>query len=176
MPRTPEARSTAVIGSLHIRLASDDDLESIRRIYNEGVDDRAATLETEPKSASDMADWWSGHDARYAVIVAEDAGRIVGWASLNRFSHRCAHSGIADLSVYVARDRRGHGIGAALLADLESRARRQGFHKIVLHALDSNEQGKRLYDRAGFAAVGVFKEHGMLDGAYVDVVAMEMIL
>lgn len=148
MPRTPEVRSTAAIGGMHIRLASDDDLESIRRIYNEGIDDRVATLETEPKSASDMADWWSGHDARYAVIVAENAHEIVGWASLNRFSHRCAHSGIADLSVYVARDRRGHGIGAALLADLECRARR----------------------------VGVFKEHGMLDGAYVDVVAMEMIL
>jgi L-amino acid N-acyltransferase YncA len=135
-----------------------------------------ATLDLERKSSHDMAGWWTQHDARYSVIVAQDADGIVGWASLNRFSHRCAHSEIADLSVYVARDRRGRGIGTAMLADLEGQARRAGFHKIVLHALDANEQGKRLYRKCGFVHVGVFKEHGMLDGIYVDVIAMEKLL
>jgi phosphinothricin acetyltransferase len=63
-----------------------------------------------------------------------------------------------------------------LLHALVERARGARFHKLVLHAVASNEAGKRLYAHMGFREVGVFKEHGELDGAYVDVVAMERIL
>ena len=169
-------RVIAMIDSLIVRSASRDDLEAIRRIYNEGIEDREATLETDVKSAEDLAEWWVEHDGRYAVLVAGEGSDIAGWASLNRFSHRCAHSAIADLSVYIARSRRGKGIGYALLAALEDEAVKGGFHKIVLHALNANVRGRRLYEKAGFREVGVFKEHGKLDGRYVDVVAMEKLL
>lgn len=159
-----------------LRRATLSDLDAIREIYNEGIADRIATLETEPRSPEGMAQWWSEHDARYAIIVASAADRVVGWASLNRFSHRCAHAAIADLSVYVSRAYRGRGIGAALLDELEREARGGEFHKIVLHALNTNEPGKRLYRKCGFSEVGVFREHGILDGCYADVVAMEKIL
>ncbi len=159
----------------YLKQASSEHLDAIRRIYNEGIEDRTATLETAPKSPEDIADWWRRHDERYAVILAAQAKEIVGWASLNRFSHRCAHSEIADLSVYVARSHRSRGFGSMLLAQLGNAATRN-FHKIVLHALNHNERGKRLYLGAGFREVGVFKEHGKLDGRYVDVVAMEKLL
>ncbi|HTV93901.1 MAG TPA: arsinothricin resistance N-acetyltransferase ArsN1 family A [Verrucomicrobiae bacterium] len=165
-----------MIDSLAIRRANDADLEAIRTIYNEGIEDRVATLETDPRTLEDISDWWRQHDSRYTVAVAADNGDVVGWASLNRFSHRCAHAAIADLSVYVARTHRGRGIGLRLLEALERLARTAGFHKIVLHALNANEHGKRLYLKRGFVEVGVFKDHGMLDGRYVDVVAMEKIL
>ena len=162
--------------ALTIESASASDLDAIREIYNEGIEDRIATLETSLKSAEDISAWFGEHDGRYDVLVARMQGDIAGWASLNRFSHRCAHSAIADLSVYVARLQRGRGIGYALLTNLESRARESGFHKIVLHALNANEHGKRLYRKCGFVEVGVFKEHGTLDGRFVDVVAMEKLL
>jgi phosphinothricin acetyltransferase len=162
--------------SLSVRRASTDDLEAIRGIYNEGIEDRVATLDREPKSRQEIEQWWSAHDGRYAVLVAIESGDIVGWAALNAFSQRCAHSNIADLSVYVARRSRGQGVGYALLSALVQEAARNGFHKIVLHALDSNESGKRLYRKSGFREVGVFKQHGALDGRYVDVVALELLL
>jgi phosphinothricin acetyltransferase len=162
--------------SLTIRRASRDDVEAIRRIYNEGIEDRVATLDTEPKSDEAIMQWWSQHDERYVILVATEPGEVVAWASLNRFSHRCAHSEIADLSVYVARTHRNKGIGYSLLATLACEARKSAFHKIVLHALDGNEQGKRLYRKAAFVEVGVFKEHGLLDGQYVDVIVMEHLL
>jgi L-amino acid N-acyltransferase YncA len=161
---------------MEVRPASHADLEAIRAIYNEGIEDRVATLDTDPKSSEEIAQWWSRHDERFAVLVATEAGRVVGWASLNRFSARCAHANIADLSVYVARRDRGRGVGYALLMGLAKEAAREGFHKIVLHALNSNESGKRLYRKSGFVEVGVFKEHGLLDGRFVDVVAMELLL
>jgi len=157
------------------RPATAADLEAIRAIYNQGIADGTATLETSEYDADDMAQWWDQHDDRYAVVVAEDQGGVVGWASLNRFSHRCAHNAIADLSVYVARPQRGKGVGKVLLAELDRRAR-GSFHKIVLHALNDNAAGKRLYGAAGFREVGIFREHGRLDGKLVDVIAMEKLL
>ena len=165
-----------MIESLAVRRASPDDLDAIRVIYNEGIEDRVATLDTEPKSAAEIEAWWHEHDGAYAVLVATDAGVVIGWASLNRFSQRCAHSAIADLSVYVTRSHRGRGVGAELLRRLEENARTSGFRKIVLHALDSNEQGKGLYRKCGFREVGVFEQHGVIDGGFADVVVMEKII
>jgi len=159
-----------------VKRANYSDLPAIREIYNEGIEDRIATLETEPKTADDIADWWNEHDARYAVLVCSEKNHVIGWASLNRFSHRCAHSAIADLSVYVARAHRGRGLGYALLTALEAIAVEAQFHKIVLHALNTNEHGKRLYRKCGFVEVGIFKDHGMVNDRCVDVIAMEKIL
>lgn len=162
--------------TISVRPASRSDLDAIRRIYNEGIEDRVATLDADPKSDEDIAEWWSQHADRYQILVATESEKVVGWASLNRFSHRCAHSGIADLSVYVARGHRAKGFGFCLLRHLISVAAESGFNKIVLHALNLNEHGKRLYRKAGFEEVGIFKEHGRLDGRFVDVVAMELLL
>jgi L-amino acid N-acyltransferase YncA len=101
---------------------------------------------------------------------------VVGWASLNPYSHRCAYDGVADLSVYVERASRGRGIGKALLQELEHRAGQRNFHKLVLFTLPFNEAGQRLYRRCGFREVGLFREQGTLDGRFVDVMAMEKIL
>jgi L-amino acid N-acyltransferase YncA len=160
----------------NVRAARLEDLDTIRAIYNDGVHDRIATLESGPKSHEEMLEWWEAHDDRYAILVATENDAVVGWASLNRFSHRCAHAAIADLSIYIARARRGCGIGSRLLPALAERATANGFHKIVLHALNDNEAGKRLYRKTGFREVGVFREHGTIDGKYVDVVAMERLL
>jgi len=148
----------------------------MRAIYNAGIEDRVATLESNAKSREDIERWWAEHGPRYAIVVATFAGQIVGWASLNRFSARDAHAGIADLSVYVDRQWRCKGVGRSLLADLIAAAADRGFHKIVLHALHSNEAGKSLYRRCGFEEVGVFRRHGKLDGEFVDVIAMELLL
>ena len=167
---------TGSVSRRRVRAAGAADLPAIRRIYNEGIADRQATLESEPKTAAEIDAWFARHTGRCAVLVAEEDGGVAGWASLAPFSHRCAHAGIADVSIYVARERRGCGIGTTLLTALEDAARAGGFHKLVLHALDRNAPAKHLYRKAGFSQVGVFAEHGILDGRYEDVVAMEKLL
>jgi phosphinothricin acetyltransferase len=159
-----------------IRIATIADLPEIGRIYNEGIADRIATLDEDPKDDADMAAWWALHRERYAVLVAEDASGIAGWASLNPYSHRCAYRGVADLSIYVARASRGTGIGSLLLGAVERTAREHAFHKIVLFALAHNVAGHALYRKFSYREVGLFKEQGTLDGAFVDVLAMEKIL
>ncbi len=159
------------------RSASADDLAAITAIYNQGIEDRVATLETQAKSRADVAAWlFPDAGTRYPVIVAHEGERVVGWAALRPYSHRCAYAGVADLSIYVERGARGTGVGTLLLSALEESGQKLGFHKIVLFALTHNQAGRALYDKRGFREVGVFKEHGTLDGKFADVVVMEKIL
>ncbi len=70
----------------------------------------------------------------------------------------------------------GCGVGSALLTTLLVEARRLGYHKLVLAAFPANAAGLRLYRRFGFREVGVYREQGLLDGRWVDVVVMERLL
>ncbi|MFT4038826.1 MAG: arsinothricin resistance N-acetyltransferase ArsN1 [Thermomicrobiales bacterium] len=168
---------TRAAGGLDIRGATLDDAPAIARIYNQGIEDRVATLETALRSPEERAEWLAAREARHPVLVATDtAGAVLGWASLNRFNPRPAYDHVGDFSVYVARESRGRGVGDALLGALVERARLLGYHKLVLAAFPTNAPGMRLYERHGFTTVGVYHEQGMLDGAWVDVVLMERVL
>jgi phosphinothricin acetyltransferase len=163
-------------GDLRIRLATPDDIADITRIYNEGIRDRVATLETEERTPDERLAWLETRGERHPVLVAERDGAVAGWGSLNVFNSRPAYRHVADFSVYVAGDARGAGVGGALLAALVDRARELGYHKLVLAAFPFNEAGMRLYRRFGFRDVGVYREQGLLDGRWVDVIIMERLL
>jgi phosphinothricin acetyltransferase len=149
---------------------------SILEIYNQGIEDRIATLEESTKDYSYMKEWFEKHQGRYKVVVAEQDGNVVGWASLNPYNNRCAYDGVADLSIYISRDQRGKGLGKKLLAEIESLARNNHFHKIVLFTFPFNQLGQGLYRKMGYREVGVFQNQGKLDSEFVDVMAMEKLL
>ena len=164
-------------GKVQIRDATPGDAAAIARIYNQGIEDRVATLETELRSPEERAEWLAAHGPRHPVLVAVDgASTVLGWGSLNVFNPRRAYEHVVDFSLYVAREHRGRGIGDALLGGLEARARSLGYHKMVLAGFPTNLPGKRLYERHGFTLIGIFHEQGMLDGRWIDVMAMEKIL
>jgi len=159
-----------------IRPATSADAGTICEIHNQGIVDRVATLDTVLRTLEGTREWLAERGPRHPVIVADLEGTVVGWASLNRFNPRAAYDAVADFSVYVARAWRGRGIGRQLLESLVSLARAIGFHKMVLAALAANEAGIVLYVRVGFSHVGIYREHGQLDGRWVDVVNMEKLL
>jgi phosphinothricin acetyltransferase len=159
-----------------VRDARPGDAPVLAHIYNQGIADRVATLETTPRTAEERREWLLARGPRHPVLVAERGGVVVGWGSLNAFNPRPAYDHVADFSIYVLREARGGGVGGVLLAALESRARRLGFHKLVLSMFDWNVPGVALYARHGFRTVGRYREQGQLDGRWVDVVAMEKIL
>ncbi len=164
------------MSTISIRPAEVEDAEAIWAIYNQGIEDRIATLETELRSPDERRQWMTERGPRHPVIVAEADGRVVAWASLNPFNPRGAYDYVADLSVYVERDWRGKGVGRRLLERLVALARELDYHKMVLAALPFNAAGLALYQRLGFTRVGVYREQGLLDGAWVDVLVMERLL
>jgi L-amino acid N-acyltransferase YncA len=159
------------------RKAKVEDIEFITRIYNQGIEDRIATLETRLRDIDDMKEWFLSRTERYKVVVIEDTEGIVrGWASINIFNSRCCYSGVGDISIYVERTMRGKGIGRQLLDYLIIIAKEQDFHKLVLSTFEYNEVGKKLYRSTGFREVGTYINQGILDGKFVNITIMEKLL
>jgi phosphinothricin acetyltransferase len=162
--------------ALGVRPATEADAAAICRIYNQGIEDRVATLETELRTPAERREWLAARGPRHPVLAATAGEELVGCGSLNRFNPRPAYDHVADLSVYVERGWRGRGVGRRLLEALVETARRLGYHKMVLAAFPTNAAGMALYERLGFTRVGVYREQGLLDGCWVDVVIMERLL
>jgi L-amino acid N-acyltransferase YncA len=160
----------------HVRPATEADAADVCRIYNQGIEDRLATLETELRTPDERRQWLAARSVRHPVIVAEHAGRVTGWGSLNVFNARPAYRHVADFSVYVDREWRGKGVGRVLLARLVELGRELNYHKLVLSAFPFNTAGVALYERLGFRTVGIYKEQGLLDGRWVDTIIMERLL
>ncbi len=167
-------------GEPTIRDATAADAPAICRIYNQGIQDRGATLETEERTPEERAAWLAARGPRHPVVVAvaptDGGSAVVGWGSLNAFNPRRAYDHVGDFSLYVERGWRGRGVGRRLLEALIARARALGYHKLVLAAFPFNEAGMAAYRRAGFREVGTYREQGLLDGQWVDTVVMEKIL
>ena len=165
------------MSDLKVRPAHADDAQAICRIYNQGIEDRVATLETELRTPEERRHWLASRSPRHPVIVAEAAdARVAGWGSLNVFNAREAYRFVADFSIYVARDHRGTGVGSVLLTRLLELGREHGYHKLVLSAFPTNASGMALYTKLGFRTVGVYEEQGLLDGRGVDTIIMEKLL
>lgn len=164
------------LDGLRTRDATPTDAAAITIIYNQGIVDRIATLETEERAPEERLQWLTARGPRHPVLVAEVDGTVVGWGSLNQFNPRKAYDFVVDFSVYIERDWRGRGIGSALLHALIARARHLGYHKMVLSAFPWNTAGLALYEKHGFRTVGIYKEQGLLDGKWADTIVMEKIL
>jgi len=157
------------------RRATQDDAAAIARIYTEGIEDRLGTFETEPRSADDVLAWI---EAGYPLVVAVDeVGEIAAWASAPPYRpHRPAYAGVADFSIYVAREARGRGVGRATLAGLVTEAEGRGYWKLVSRIFPENEASRALCRSLGFREVGTYRRHAKLDGMWRDVVIVELLL
>ncbi len=154
-----------------------EDIPSITTIYNEGIEDKIATLETRLRTKDEMRSWLIDRSDKHKIVVGEDKkGVILGWASLNQFNSRCCYSGVADISIYVRRGMRGKGVGKGLLNFLTEVGKEKGFHKLVLSMIDSNISGKKLYLSSGFREVGTYINQGIIDGKWVNITIMEKLL
>ena len=111
----PETRAAG--GHLYTRPATPADAPTIATIYNEGIADRVATFETEPRSAEDIAAWFT---PGRPVMVAEGPPGIVAFAAAFPYSTRPCYAGVNEFSVYVAREDRHSGAGRAVLTGLEN--------------------------------------------------------
>ena len=155
------------------RRASPADAGAIARIYNEGIEDRIATFETRPRSAEDVARWFDG---LHPAVVAEDGGRIVGFASTSSYRPRECYAKIAEFSVYVAREDRGRGVGRRALDALIVASAQAGLHKLVSRIFPENVASRAACRSVGFREVGIYKAHGQLEGVWKDCVIVERVV
>lgn len=147
-----------------------DDWPEVRRIYEEGIATGNATFETEPPT-------WNAFDAgrmRSPRLVAEDpSGVVLGWAVLSPVSSRCVYGGVAEVSVYVAADARGRGVGTSLLGALVERSEAEGLWTLQAGIFPENEATLALHRKHGFREVGRRERIGRMDGRWRDTLLLE---
>lgn len=156
------------------RAAEPDDAPAITRIYNQGIEDRVATFETRERTEAEVRERLSGPHP--AVVALNDSGEVVAFAWSSPYSARSAYAGIGEHSLYVAREARGQGYGAAALCALMDAARQAGLHKLTSRIFTDNPASRRLHLRCGFREVGTHLRHAPLDGEWRDVMVVEVLL
>uniref|UniRef100_A0A7C2WJU2 N-acetyltransferase family protein n=1 Tax=Thermorudis sp. TaxID=1969470 RepID=A0A7C2WJU2_9BACT len=161
---------------LVIRRARPEDAAAIAEIYTQGILERIATFESEPRTPEMMLAWLAEHDERHPVLVAERAGRVLGWASISSYRPRACYAGVGEFSIYLHRDARGQGIGKVLLDALIDEARRLGYWKLLSRVFPFNTASRRLCAALGFREVGIYEKHARLDGRWLDVVIVERLI
>ncbi len=160
---------------LRIRQSRLKDLEAITEIYNDAILKTTATFDTEPKTMKEQKIWFGDHGKKYPILVAEQDGSVIGWASLSRWSDRCAYSDTAEISIYIKEEFQGKGIGKKLMRAIISEGKRAGLHTVIARIAQGSEISIRLHESVGFGHVGVMKEVGRKFGKLLDVYLMQKI-
>jgi L-amino acid N-acyltransferase YncA len=156
-----------------VRPAGHDDAAAIARIYNQGIDDRLATFETEHRSAETVIAWL---DSGYPVVVSEAAGEVAAFAAAFPYRSRPCYAGVREFSVYVRRDLRGGGHGRLVLSALVEAVRDQDGWKLLSRIFPENAASLALCRSLDFREVGVYRRHGRLDGRWRDTVIVEKLI
>lgn len=161
---------------MDLRPATLDDAEAIRHIYNQEVMTSTVTFDLVPRTLHDQRAWLSARSGAHAVVVAEEGGEVLGFASLSAWRDRPAYSTTVEDSVYVHRDHHGAGIGTALLTELVETASAHGFHACMARIVGGHVASIALHRSCGFEVVGTEHEVGRKFGRWLDVVLMERML
>jgi L-amino acid N-acyltransferase YncA len=159
-----------------VRLATPSDAAVIARIYNQGIEERIATFETEPRTPAQIEALLVQKGTQYPTVVVERDGQVVAWATVGAYRPRPAYVGTGEHSVYVDRDARGSGAGRAALEGLFRACRDRGFWKLVSRIFPENHGSLALHERAGFRVVGIYRRHGKLGDELRDCVIVEKML
>ncbi len=158
------------------RLATPADAAAIAAIYNEGIADRVATFETEPRTPEQIAALLTDKGDKFPTVVAERDGTVIAWAGAGAYRARPAYAGVAEHSVYVARAARGTGAGRVTLIALCRLYAERGFWKILSRIFPENTASLALHAKCGFRVVGIYRRHGKLEGQWRDCVIVERLL
>ena len=165
-----------VESAIRLRAARLDDAEAIRQIYNAEVTTSTVTFDIAPRTLDEQRRYLTERTGAHAVVVAEDAGEVVGFGALSTWRSKAAYSTSVEDSVYVHRDHQGRGIGKSVLAELVAVATAHGFHAVFARVVGGHEASIRLHEALGFEVVGVEREAGRKFGRWLDVVVMELLL
>lgn len=154
---------------LSIRPATADDAGAVLAIYAPAVEESVATFETEVPSVDEMRRRMAEVSERHPWLVAEDGGRVVGYAYAAPYHPRSGYAWSCEVSVYVSEAARGTGAGTALLRSLLEELTARGFVNATARIALPNDASVALFERAGFERIGLARGIGFKLGRWVDV-------
>jgi len=155
-----------------VRPATREDMPAVVGIYNWAINQTFATIDSEPLSAEEAAEWWDTHARQRTItLVAEEDGDVIGWARLLPWRQR-GFEVVEDL-VYVDPLYLKKGVGRELLARLIEAARGTGCRTIVASVAADNRAGLRLHQSLGFEVVGTLKDAAYKFSRWMDITLVQ---
>lgn len=161
---------------MELRLATVDDAEAVRQIYNVEVETSTATFDLVPRTIEEQRAWIAARSGAFSTLVAVEDGTVVGFAALSPYKDRPAYRTTVEDSVYVHRDHQGRGIGTRLLAGVLDVARATGFHAVIARIEATRAPSIALHRSQGFGLVGIEREVGRKFNRWLDVAIMQKLL
>lgn len=161
---------------IEVRDAREHDLASILDIYNDIVATSTAIYRDNPATREDWREWWIQRVKQgYPVLVADD-GDVTGFASFGDFRAWPGYRFTVEHTVHVRSDKRGQGVGTALMRPLLQRAAGLGKHVMIAGVDAENARSLAFHERLGFVRVAHFREVGFKFGRWLDLVFLQRIL
>ena len=156
---------------INIRPAARADLPRLTEIYNFYVLNTAVTFDVEPYTIEKRGAWLDqfGVSGRYRLVVAEENGRVLGYAGTMRFRPKAAYETTVETTIYCAQEAIGKRLGSRLYAALFDSLRGEDINRIVAGYTLPNDASAALHTRQGFKPVGIYTEVGRKFGRYWDV-------
>ena len=142
----------------------------VRAIYEQGIATSNATFETQ---APEWEAWDRAHLTHSRLVAVNEAGTILGWAALSPVSSRCVYGGVAELSIYIAAEARGQGVGRQLLHALITDSEAHGIWTLQAGTFEENHASIGLHTQAGFRVVGHRERIGQHHGVWRNTVQLE---
>lgn len=156
-----------------IRPATAADLPAISAIYNHYVASSTCTFAVQAETLKERRTWFDGRAEIHPVLVAEEAGVVIGWASLSTWNKRCAYAQTVESSVYIHHDHHRRGIGKALMVRLLELAKELKLHSVIAGVSADQKPSLVLHQQLGFSEVAHFKEVGHKFGRWLDVIYLQ---
>jgi phosphinothricin acetyltransferase len=167
-----------MIASMHVRDATDADVEAITDIFNQAIPDGNAEWTETFHTSGERRDWMQQRQrSGRPVIVAERDGAVIGVASYGDFRDSTCREGfrfVCEHSVYLDRNARGSGAAHGLMDELEDRARRNGLHRMIATIDEANPASIAFHSRRGFVEVGRMPDIGFTFGTWRTMVLMQL--
>lgn len=152
------------------------DAQIVAEIYNEHTMSYTATMDAMIRTTEDIEGWYHKFGERELLIVGEVDGEIVGWGIIKRYSDRVGYRTSCETAVYFKSSATGKGYGTQMKKKLIELCKELKYHHLVAKIWTSNAASIEYNRKQGYEIVGIQKEVGYLNGKWVDVTIMQLIL
>ena len=154
----------------------DEHVRSLTQIFNDYIEHSVSLFILEPIHNDEMRTMLFFEDIRHKAFVILVDHNLAGFISIHSYNPRTAYHDTAEISLYLAPEYTGRGIGTSALKFIEAYAQGQGFHVLLGSIAGENAASIRLFEKLGYIKVGHFRELGYKHGRWLDVVYYEKIL
>lgn len=164
------------MNNIRFREIEENDVEAVRGIYNHYVRHTTATFHLHPLSTDEMRRLVFFEHPMYSTYVIINENSLCGYCLLTQYKTREAYNHTAEVTIYLAPEHTGKGIGSCAVAFIEDVAKKRGIHVLIAVICGENAASIRLFEKNGYTKCGHYREVGKKFGRLLDVVSYQKIL